>query len=176
MEKNSLNNTASVGIIYHYPCYDGSYAALNAFLYYKNFAELRVKFFPSNSHNRISEVDCSKFNTIYILDKGLNEDDLEYILKILQENKNTLKMHIIDHHLSSIEFYEKNYKTKYSILENIEIIFDSSDERSASGLTFEYFKNKALNLGISKEQVENVYSENYKIVKFNLYLSNKLVK
>jgi oligoribonuclease NrnB/cAMP/cGMP phosphodiesterase (DHH superfamily) len=170
MEKSSLNNTANVGIIYHYPCYDGSYAALNAFLYYKNFGRLRVKFFPSNSHNRISEVDCTKFDRIYILDKGLNEDDLEYILKIQKENKNTLKLILIDHHLSSIEFYEKNYKNKFSILENIEIIFDSSNQRSASGLTFEYFKNKALNLGISTEQVENVYSENYKIVKINFIL------
>jgi oligoribonuclease NrnB/cAMP/cGMP phosphodiesterase (DHH superfamily) len=165
MEKISFNNTAQVGIIYHYPCYDGAYSALNAFLYYKNFGKLRVKFFPSNSHNRISEVDCSIFNRVYILDKGLNEYDLEYIFQTLEKNKKTLKIILIDHHLSSIEFYEKNYKDKFSCLENIEIIFDSSNERSASGLTFEYFKNKALNQGISKEDVENVFSENYKIVK-----------
>jgi oligoribonuclease NrnB/cAMP/cGMP phosphodiesterase (DHH superfamily) len=153
-----------VGIIYHYPCYDGAYSALNAFLYYKYLLDSQVQFFPSNSHNRISEVDCGKFSTVYILDKGLNEHDWIFIFETLVNYEKSLKIIIIDHHLSSIDYYNKNFKEKFEALDNIEIVFDLMGERSASGLTFDYFKKKAENLGIAQEKIDSIFTENYKIV------------
>jgi oligoribonuclease NrnB/cAMP/cGMP phosphodiesterase (DHH superfamily) len=153
-----------IGIIYHYPCYDGCYAALNAYLYYskaKLSQKYLIEFFPSNSNNRISEVQLSEFKKVYILDKGLNEEDYEYIFKY--SNTKTVII-IIDHHNSSIELFNKKFKNAFQNISNVQIIFNASGEKSASGLTFEYFKNEYSKY--SNEKADEIFSEQYKIVRF----------
>jgi hypothetical protein len=153
-----------IGIIYHYPCYDGCYAALNAYLYYskaKLSQKYLIEFFPSNSNNRISEVELSKFKKVYILDKGLNEEDYEYILT--NSNIKTIII-IIDHHNSSIELFNKKFKNSFQKLSNIQIIFDAASEKSASGLTFDYFKNEYFKY--SNEKADEIFTEQYKTVRF----------
>lgn len=155
-------------IIYHYPCYDGSYAALNCFLYYQNFCkkENKITFIPSNSQNRISEVKLEKYNKIYILDKGLNMDDYEYIHNSLLKNT-SVKLVCIDHHLSSIKMFNSDYSDKYKQLDNVKLIFEEKAERAASGLTFEYFRAKALKKS-SEESVNKIFTDDlYKVLLIN---------
>lgn len=155
----------NIAIVYHYPCYDGSYSALNTYLYYHNFCKLKshIKFYPSNNQNRISEVNYKEADKIYVLDKGLNDEDYTFLYEIAKENKN-LKIILIDHHSSSINIFNKNYKNQYDSLSNIKFIFDDLGIKSASGLTFDYFKNKSLK-NFAKEKVEAIFTQNYEQVK-----------
>ncbi len=177
----------NIGIIYHYPCMDGAYAAINAYLYYYHFrngnqvdnkttkstkstkstnstksTKCKISFFPSNSHNRLSEVEFKKFDKIYILDKGLNDEDFKYIIDI-SINFPSSKIVLIDHHNSSIEQFECEYKDAYSKLNNVELLFESDGTRAASGLTFEYFEKKAKK-NYSEDIVAGIYSDKYKKV------------
>jgi hypothetical protein len=165
MENLSLNDKERmIAIIYHYPCYDGSYAAVNAYCYYAYFCihkNNNVKFFPSNSQNRINEVELKKFEKVYILDKGLNDIDLEYIYETAIKHKQ-IKFIIIDHHISSIDYFDDNYKEKFAPLKNVKIIFDKTETRSACGITFEYFKKKSEKY--TNESNSYIYGEAYKKV------------
>jgi len=155
-----------IAIIYHFPCYDGGYSAMNAYLYYKYLysEENTIHFFPSNSNNRLSEVKFEKYELVYILDKGLNEEDYIHIAEILKNMEN-IKIILIDHHNSSIKLLDSlNEKLKLKDLSNLKIIFDDKNEKSACGLTFEYFKNKALKK-FTEKQFQEIFTENYKLVK-----------
>ncbi len=154
-----------IAIIYHYPCYDGGYSAMNAYLYYKFVFSVNnvIHFFPSNSHNRLNEVNFEKYELIYILDKGLNEEDYFHIVEVLN-NRENIKIVLIDHHDSSIKVFEsQKEKLNFNNFPNFKIVFDHKNERSACGLTFEYFRNKALKK-FTQKQVDEIYTENYKLV------------
>jgi hypothetical protein len=163
MEKNNINR--NIVIAYHYPCFDGSYSALNALNYYDNFSKSKaiITFHPLNSNNRISEINFENAVKVYILDKGLNDEDLKFIYNILKNNSNKLKIVIIDHHNSSIDFFNNNFKVKFQALKNIKVLFDNTGCRSACGLTLDYFKNKSLK-NFSMEKVEEIFTEQYKLV------------
>jgi oligoribonuclease NrnB/cAMP/cGMP phosphodiesterase (DHH superfamily) len=103
------------------------------------------------------------FNKIYILDKGLNEEDFNYIYTVLSNNSN-LKVVIIDHHKSSIDLFDTQFKTDFLKLKNIKLIFNSTGERAACGLTFDYFKGKSLKY-FPKDEVEKIFTPDYHKVK-----------
>lgn len=163
-EKKEISN---ICIIYHYPCYDGSYAALNCYLYYCYFykKENNVYFYPSNSQNRIEEVlteeNCKFFNKVYIVDKGMNDEDYEYVSKKLSQFLN-LKLFYIDHHISSLQLFN-NHIEKFKPLKNYKQILDDKAERAACGLSFDYFKNKSLKY-YKAEEVEKFFTNDYKLL------------
>lgn len=159
-----------IAIIYHYPCYDGSYAALNAYIYYSKIKSPSchsIEFYPSNYQNRISEVPLREYRKVYILDKGLNDEDYLYIYETLA-NCNSVEVIIIDHHNSSIELFNKNFEEIFKNLQNIKLLFDNTGDKSASGMSYDYFKNKSdkyiQNYKIEAEKCSIVFSENYKLV------------
>jgi len=154
---NDESSNQSIAIIYHYPCFDGCYSAINCYLYYKHFSNKRnkIEFFPMSNSKRlvdIMEKDFFEyFNKIYILDKGLNNEDFEFLLESITNNKKTNKLNkinskiiIIDHHQSSIDIYLKNYNQKCIDSNNIVFIFDKEEKRAVCGLTFDFFYYKAL--------------------------------
>jgi hypothetical protein len=158
MEKINKN----IAVIYHYPCYDGAFSCVNLYLYYTNFSNKTnlLYFYPSNSHNRISEVvnteNKIKFSKVYILDKGLNDEDYQQIL----EWSSSLKFIIIDHHTSSIDLYGEKYAENYKNNKNIKIIFEDKGERAASGLTFDYFYFKSAK--IDKNHADLIFNPKWK--------------
>jgi oligoribonuclease NrnB/cAMP/cGMP phosphodiesterase (DHH superfamily) len=167
MKKNdkTKNKIKNIAIIYHFPCYDGGYSAMNAYLYYQYLYSEKntIHFFPSNSNNRLNEVKFEKYELVYILDKGLNEEDLIHIAEILKNTEN-IKIVLIDHHYSSIKLFDSLYeKLNFKNFPNFEIIFNDKNEKSACGLTFEYFKNKALKK-FTQTQFQEVFTDNYKLV------------
>lgn len=166
MEKNSKN----IAVVYHYPCYDGAFSCVNLYLYYTHFnKKYYIYFYPSNSHNRISEViepeNKLKYSKVFILDKGLNDEDFEHILKCAAEQ---IKFYIIDHHSSSIDIYDEKYKESYQNIKNIKIIFDNTNERAASSLTFDYFNNKATKK--NEKLAKQIFDEKWK--KINDYIED----
>lgn len=165
--KISKKKKSKIGIIYHYPCYDGGYSAMNAYLYYTYLSHKKkiIHFFPSNSNNRLNEVNFEKYGKIYILDKGLNEEDFTFLAESMKKFENKkIKIILIDHHISSIKLYDSlDSKFNFEEFKNFKVIFDDKAERSACGLSFDYFKNKSLKK-FTKVEVEEIFTENYKLV------------
>jgi hypothetical protein len=152
-----------IGVIYHFPCYDGSYSALNLYLYYTYLKKHNeVYFYPSNSNNRIAEGFTEDYDKVYILDKGLNDDDYKYLIG--RKDVDSQKVVVIDHHSSAIEVYNKEFKDQFSGLKKIEIIFDDSNTKSAAGMTYDYFYKKASKKFLETE-VTVVFTEKWKKVR-----------
>jgi hypothetical protein len=61
-----------------------------------------------------------------------------------------------------------SFKNEYRNFSNVEVVFDEGVEKSASGLTFEYFKNKySKYLKDKKDIKDDIFSEQYKNVSYN---------
>lgn len=164
------NNKKNLCIIYHFPCFDGSMGAINTFLYYKNFKNdvYNINFFPNkNTDSRFDYFLTEKknYDKMIIIDLDLKNNDFEYLLK--EENKN-IKVLLFDHHKNWIEKYENEYKNKLNS-KNIKIFLDKENKKSGCGLTFEYFKNKALKK-FPENEVENIFSE--KLKNLNIYIQD----
>ena len=134
----TTNKTLS--IIYHFPCFDGAYGAINTYLYYTNFSKTKytIKFVPMK--NSISKLFAfEKTDKIVVLDVSLIEEDYKYLM----EHQN-IKVLLIDHHNTGIKDYKSLYESMLKKRTNpIKVVFDERDEQSACGLSFRYFKNKA---------------------------------
>jgi nanoRNase/pAp phosphatase (c-di-AMP/oligoRNAs hydrolase) len=106
--------TKNIGVIYDFPCSDGTYSALNLYLYLKHFHKksYRLDFHPQNSNHRISEVlSTTKYDKVYILDKSFQKENFVYLL-----TADIPKVCIIDHHSSSIDLYNKEFTELFSTL------------------------------------------------------------
>lgn len=150
------NNIKSLGIVYHYPCFDGAYAAINTYLYYKYFSRTKynVSFYPFlntwNQHDKLFH--NSEHNKIIFLDVSISVDDINVI-----NNNNNISLIIIDHHESNINEYYNNI-SPYLHNVNIKTVFDKNNAHSACGLSLQYFKAKALKR-FDIQQVNDVYNE-----------------
>lgn len=157
----TANKTLS--IIYHFPCFDGAYGAINTFLYYTNFSKTKynIKFVPmKNSVSKLASFEGT--DKIVVLDVSLIEEDYKYLME-----HQDIKVLIIDHHNTGIKDYKKFYDTLLKNRKNkIKVVFDEKDQQSACGLSFRYYKNKASH-HFRSYIVEPVYSSNYeKIIKY----------
>lgn len=158
IEPLNLQNKDFIAVLYHFPCFDGAYSAINAFIYYNFLCESKrqkqVEFFPMTnlqSLQEILELDYfQRFKKIFIFDKGFNSEDFEYLLEYLNyyisiSGNIKQKIYVIDHHISSIKIFIDDYLTKYQEFKNIIFfVFDKEEKRSACGLTYDFFYNKAL--------------------------------
>ena len=157
-------------IIYHCPCYDGAYGAINAYLYYKNFTndKYKITFLPLKNTFPIYSKLEKKYNKIISLDLGLRDDDIKFLT---DENNNNTSIIIFDHHCSWSEKYNKEYFPKIKDRKKLTICYDEQNKKSACGLSFDYFKNKALSKkNLDKNKVEEIYSDNLKLI--NLYVED----
>jgi hypothetical protein len=172
MEKNITNRPKQIAVIYHFPCHDGSYSALNLYLYITNFYKHKYKlhFHPSNSNNRISDVlsvdNKQGYDKIYIFDKGLGEEDFVFLLSL----KDDVRINVIDHHSSSVELFNKNFRDKFEGKKNIKIMFEENNTRSASGMTYDKFVKKAQKR-FKDGIVLSVFTKNWKRVRIFLIFS-----
>ena len=94
------SNNKSICIVYHYPCFDGAYAAINAYMYYKYFSRTKysVSFYPFlNTWNQHDKLFHAAHNKIVFLDISISVDDINAI-----NNNKHISLLIIDHHESNI--------------------------------------------------------------------------
>ena len=169
MESNILEKK-KICIIYHYPCYDGLYGAINTYLYYKNFTNNKydITFLPLRNIYPIYSKLTQKFDKIISLDLGMKENDIDFLT---DKNNSNISVTIFDHHESWYDQYKKEYESILLKREKFHIIFDEKNLKSACGLSFEYYKNKALkkeNVDIKK--VEEIFSLDLK--KINDYVED----
>ena len=162
--ESSINIRKEVCIIYHFPCYDGAYGAINAYLYYSNFTnnKYNITFKPLRNIFSIFSVIDKKYDKIITLDLALKDEDINFLT---DNNNKDVSIVIFDHHFSWYERYIKEYKPKIGDRKKLKIIYDEKNEKSACGLSFNYFKEKALSKkDIDKEKIEKIFTDNYKLI------------
>lgn len=169
MESN-IDKKKNICIIYHYPCYDGFYGAINTYLYYKNFTNHKymITFLPLRNIFPIFSKLTQKYDKIISLDLGMKENDIDFLT-----DKNNLEtsVTIFDHHKSWYEQYKNEYEPILKNRKKFYFIYDEKNEKSACGLSFNYYKNKALNKEyIDKKKVEEIF--NPELEKLNLYIED----
>ena len=160
----------NICIIYHYPCYDGFYGAINAYLYYKNFTNNKydITFLPLRNIYPIFSQLTKKYDKIVSLDLGMKEGDIDFMT-----DKNNLETSItlFDHHKSWNEQYKKEYEHKLKDRKKLHIIYDEKSDKSACGLSFNYYKDKALKKkDADVKKIEEIFNKD--LEKINLYIED----
>ncbi|KAG5229696.1 phosphoesterase [Salix suchowensis] len=131
---NSIQKSAAV--LYHYPCPDGAFAALAAYLYFKA-TSLPAIFFPNTVYNPIKpdQLPLHQFSHVYLLDfvgpSGF----------VRQLSSKVPRVVILDHHKTAMEALGG---TSFEG-ENVSKVIDM--ERSGATIAFDYFKHKLLESG-----------------------------
>ena len=162
--ESSVKNRKEVCIIYHFPCYDGTYGAINAYLYYKNFTndKYNITFKPLRNIFPIFSIIDKNYDKIISLDLALKDEDMNFLTDKKNDN---ISIVLFDHHFSWYERYTKDYIPKIIGRKKLKIFFDEKSKKSACGLSFDYFKEKALSKkDINKELVSKIFNDNYKII------------
>eukprot|EP00252_Welwitschia_mirabilis_P021872 TRINITY_DN5730_c0_g1_i1.p1 TRINITY_DN5730_c0_g1~~TRINITY_DN5730_c0_g1_i1.p1 ORF type:complete len:320 (+),score=60.88 TRINITY_DN5730_c0_g1_i1:202-1161(+) len=122
---------ATAAVLYHYPCPDGAFAALAAYLY---FSALRkpVRFYPNIVYNpiKIEDLPFSDFEAVYLLDM-VGPDGFVKDLSLKAK-----RVVILDHHLTAV----KRFKADEYAFQNIHCIIDM--RRSAATVAYDYFTEK----------------------------------
>jgi nanoRNase/pAp phosphatase (c-di-AMP/oligoRNAs hydrolase) len=160
-----IKKSKTLAIIYHYHCYDGAYAAINAFLYYKNFTNGKYKlinFIPlMNIYPLFIDIN-QVYDKIVCLDLGIRDEDINF----LNDKKNEKTSIILfDHHSYWSEKYNNEYKEKLKDRKKLKIFYDDKNTRSACGMTFDYYKKKAISKkDIDKKMVEEIFNNNLKAI------------
>lgn len=85
-------------IIYHYPCPDGVFAALAAYLYFSKQKLLsETRFIPAFSYKPLSLPNIQKRDFVYMLDWSQGKQFL------LDVSRNAKKVILLDHHKTCLE-------------------------------------------------------------------------
>lgn len=118
-----------MAVLYHYPCPDGVFAALAAYLYHSRLAVPAV-FIPNSVYNpiKVKDLDHEAFNAFYLLDFVGPEG---FAIDLCSKGKTVI---VLDHH-----------KTAYNalsakVVNNLVTHFDM--RRSGATIAFDYFTNK----------------------------------
>lgn len=151
-----------LSLIYHYPCYDGCFAAINIFLFYQNFKKdkYEITFNPiRTAFNKIKAM--TGYDKVIMADVGIEDSEIDFICS----NKN-FKLTIFEHHESTIKKYKVFSEDLAKNDRKIKVFFDEKNHQSACGLTFRYYRTKSLQ--IDKELADKVYNDNY--YKINIYV------
>ncbi|KAG5229682.1 phosphoesterase [Salix suchowensis] len=115
---NSIQKSAAV--LYHYPCPDGAFAALAAYLYFKATS------LPPD------QLPLHQFSHVYLLD---------FVGLLVLSDNSPPKVVILDHHKTAMEALGG---TSFEG-ENVSKVIDM--ERSGATIAFDYFKHKLLESG-----------------------------
>ena len=160
--ESTTKEKKNLAIIYHDHCYDGAFGAINTYLYYSNFSNEKyiIEFIPlMNIYPLFTNLD-KNYDKIVSHDIGIKEEDINF----LTDKKNDkISIIIFDHHSSWSEKYNNEYKEKLKDRKKLKICYDAQNIRSTCGITFDYYKQKALSKkDIDKNKVEEIYSNNLK--------------
>ena len=151
-----MESDKRLSIIYHFPCFDGAFAAINTFLYYSNFARTKyiIQFIPIQ--NTTSKIEALKnANKVILLDLSLSEEEYDYLME-----HQDISVIMIDHHISGINLYKKSEEKLSKRSKKIKAILNEKNNESACGLSFRYYKTKAEKKD-NKDTVDSIYSNNY---------------
>lgn len=124
-------NAQMACVVYHYPCFDGAFAALAAYLYY-SVAGLPAVFLPNSILDplRVEDFDCKKIHTCYLLDFVGSEGFAINLSTILKE------VVVLDHH--------KTAHDRLALTEgcdtNISSVIDIN--KSSATIAYEHFSEK----------------------------------
>ena len=162
--ESKVNPKKELCIVYHFPCYDGVYGAINSYLYYKNFSNDKyyITFKPLRNIYPIFSVVDKKYDKIISLDLALKDEDINFLT-----DKNNIETSIIifDHHFSWYDKYTKQFKEIIDNRKKTKILFDEKNIKSACGLSFDFFKKKALSKkNIDIKKVEEIFNDKYKLL------------
>ena len=157
-------------IIYHYPCYDGALGAINTYIYYKNFSSSKynITLLPlKNVEFKFINLN-NTYNKIIIIDLDLKDEDIKFLIDTKNDD---ISIILFDHHESWIDRYNNNYKEKIKNRKKTKIFFDQQNNKSGCGLTFNYYKNKALNKQNKDiNKINEIFSDN--LYQLNLYIED----
>lgn len=162
--ESKINSTKELCIIYHFPCYDGAYGAINTYLYYKNFPKdtYNITFMPLRNIFPIFSAVNKKYDKIISLDLVIKDDDIKFLT---DEKNDDISIIIFDHHISWLEKYNKEYKSKIMNRKKLKLFYNYENIKSACGLSFEFFKNKALKKkDVDQNKVEKIFSDHLKVI------------
>lgn len=162
--ESKINSTKELCIIYHFPCYDGAYGAINTYLYYKNFPKdtYNITFMPLRNIFPIFSAVKKKYDKIISLDLVIKDDDIKFLT---DEKNDDISIIIFDHHISWLEKYNKEYKSKIMNRKKLKLFYNYENIKSACGLSFEFFKNKALKKkDVDQNKVEKIFSDHLKVI------------
>ena len=157
-------------IIYHFPCYDGALGAINTYIYYKNFSSSKynITLLPLKNFEFKFKNLNHKYNKIIIIDLELKDEDINFLLDTKNDD---ISIILFDHHESWIDRYNNNYKEKIKNRKKTKIFFDQQNNKSGCGLTFNYYKNKALNKQNKDiNKINEIFSDN--LYQLNLYIED----
>ena len=162
--ESKVNPKKELCIVYHFPCYDGVYGAINSYLYYNNFTngKYNITFKPLRNIYPIFSVVNKKYDKIISLDLALKDEDINFLT-----DKNNIDTSIIifDHHFSWYDKYNKQFKEIIDNRNKTKILFDEKNIKSACGLSFDFFKKKALSKkNIDIKKVEEIFNDKYKLL------------
>ncbi len=157
-------------IIYHYPCYDRALGAINTYIYYNNFSSSKynITLLPlKNFEFKFTNIN-RKYNKIIIIDLELKDEDINFLLDTKNDD---ISIILFDHHESWIDRYNNNYKEKIKNRKKTKIFFDQQNNQTGCGLTFNYYKNKALNKQNKDiNKINEIFSDN--LYQLNLYIED----
>ncbi|KAL9155464.1 hypothetical protein ABFS82_09G005100 [Erythranthe guttata] len=118
-------------VLYHYPCPDGAFAALAAYLYLSQSPTAPL-FFPNTVYSplRAEDLPFNEIDTVYLLDfvgpPGF----------VQQLSPKVRKVVVLDHHKTALEMLGSGISTSGNVTKVIDM------ERSGATIAFDYFKEK----------------------------------
>lgn len=121
-----------VWVFYHYPCNDGIFAATCAYLFFQKYSA-NVRFIPLTTYSSyvLEPNELQHVDTVFLLDYVPSE--------LLEKVAKTIHTVVIDHHKTSISYFQTNFD-KWSSYP-LELHLD--DKLSGCGLAWEYFSKLA---------------------------------
>lgn len=157
-------------IIYHHPCFDGAFGAVNVYQFYTQLSPKKysISFLPLKAGKWVYNGDLDKYDKIIIVDVDISAIGFDLLLK---KEKNDIL--IFDHHLTSITNFNKDimplfttggYNTSIYPHKKIKSIFDEANKQSGCGLTFRYYKDKAQRKNCNKELSAKVFNANWELI------------
>ncbi|XP_042037398.1 uncharacterized protein LOC121783405 [Salvia splendens] len=122
-------------VLYHYPCPDGAFGALAAYLYFSHApASTPPRFFPNTVYSpiRAEDLPLNEIDNVYLLDFVGPPGFVE------QLSRKVGRVVVLDHHKTALELLGSGTSTNGNVTKVIDM------DRSGATIAYDYFKEKLL--------------------------------
>lgn len=164
------SNAKHLLIIYHHPCFDGAFGAVNVYQFYTVLSpkKYHITFLPCKTGEWVDKENIDEYKKIIIVDVDISRIGYDLLLK-----KETNDIVIFDHHLTSINTFNTDIMPLFIIAgynnssypnKTIKAVFDKTNKHSGCGLTFNYYKEKAQRKQYNKESISKIFNDNWELV------------